>query len=147
MPRIQVVVAGRSFEVTCQSGEEPSLLAAAAILDAEAGPVSAQMGPMPDAQRLLMAGLMLADTTAALREQLREAQARVAELEARAAEAPREIEVPVEVPVEVRVEVPVLPPEVAAVIGDLAAEAEALARAVLAVAPERFRSEEAVQDA
>lgn len=143
MPRIQVVVAGRSFDVTCQSGEEPSLLAAAAILDAEAAPMAAQMGPMPDAQRLLMAGLMLADTTAALRERLRDAEERVRALEAQAAAAPREVEVPVEVPVEVRVEVPVLPPDVAMVIEDLAAEAEALARAVLAVAPERAQPQDA----
>lgn len=115
MPQVEVTIGGRAFEVACQSGEEPYLRAAAQMLDAEAVALSAQIGRMPEAKMLLMAGLMLADKTAGLEERLREAEARVAEM-ARMVEAletaPPEIvtervEVRVEVPVEKRVEVPV----------------------------------------
>ena len=41
------------------------LRAAAALLDAEAQPLVAQMGRLPEARMLLMAGLMLADKVAA----------------------------------------------------------------------------------
>ncbi len=136
MPQVEIVIGGRSFEVACQPGEEPVLRAAAEVLDVEASALSGQIGRMPEARMLLMAGLMLADKASSLEEQLRAAEAQIHELETREPAAPREVEVPVEVPVEVRVEVPVVPEEVSRVLADLAAEAEALARAVLAVVPE-----------
>lgn len=134
MPQVEISIGGRSFEVACQPGEEAFLLAAAEILDVEASALSTQIGRMPEARMLLMAGLMLADKASGLEEQLRAAETRIRELEAR---GPREVEVPVEVPVEVRVEVPVVPEDVSRVMADLAAEAEALARAVLAVVPDQ----------
>jgi len=139
MPQDEILIGGRSFEVACQPGEEPFLRAAAEVLDVEASALSSQIGRMPEARMLLMAGLMLADKASGLEDQLRAAEARIREIEARASQAPRRVEVPVEVPVEVRVEVPVIPEEVARVMSDLAAEAEALARAVMAVVPEQAR--------
>jgi cell division protein ZapA len=132
MPQVEIVVGGRSFEVACQPGEEAYLRSAAEMLDAEATALSNQIGRMPEARMLLMAGLMLADKTAGLEDRLREAEARLAAL---AAAEPRIVEVRVEVPVERRVEVPVVPPEVASLVEEIAAEAEALARAVSAVVP------------
>jgi cell division protein ZapA len=143
MPQVEIVIGGRSFEVACQPGEETFLRAAAEILDVEASALSSQIGRMPEARMLLMAGLMLADKASGLEEQLRAAEARIHALETRAAAPPREIEVPVEVPVEVRVEVPVVPDEVTGIMADLAAEAEALARAVLAVIPDKAQREPA----
>ncbi len=81
MPEVRVVIGGRDFEVSCQEGEEHFLRAAARLLDAEATTLISQIGRMPESRMLLMAGLMLADKTAGLEEQLRAAddRARLAE--------------------------------------------------------------------
>jgi len=133
MPQVEIAIGGRSFEVACQPGEEPFLRSAAELLDAEAASLSSQIGRMPEARMLLMAGLMLADKTAGLEDRLREAEARIEALSAQGAVRPTRIEVPVEV----RVEVPVIPANLAVMFAEIAAEAEALARSVLALAPDR----------
>ena len=115
MPELEITVGGRSFMVSCQPGEEHFLRAAAQMLDNEAQPLIASMGRLPEAKLLLMAGLMLADKTAAVEDELRQIKARVAELEARPA------------PEAQRVEVPVIPPQVTETLAELAARAEALA--------------------
>ena len=61
MPEITIFIGGRNFEVACQAGEEQYLQAAAKMLDDEAQTLSDQVGRMPEARMLLMAGLMLAD--------------------------------------------------------------------------------------
>ncbi len=70
MSEVQIRIGGRPFTVACQPGEEDFLIAAAKMLDAEASVLVDQLGKMPENQMLLMAGLMLADKTAALEEQL-----------------------------------------------------------------------------
>lgn len=138
MPELDIQIGGRAFQVACQPGEEAFLRAAAALLDAEAQPLIAQAGRMPDSRLLLMAGLMLADRMAGLEDQLRGAEARLREIEGRPAPAPERIEVRVEVPVEVPVdrvvevpvEIAVLPPGLADRLARLAAEAEAMADAL-----------------
>ena len=112
MPDLEVTIAGRPFQVSCQPGEEHFLRAAAGMLDAEATPLMAQMGRLPEAKMLLMAGLLLADKTAALEDDLRTARARVTELEAR--------------PIATR-DVAVIPPQVVEVLAEVAARAEAMA--------------------
>lgn len=127
MPQVEVTIGGRAFEVACQPGEEPYLRAAAAMLDAEATALSAQIGRVPEARMLLMAGLMLADKTAGLEDRLREAEDRMAEMAriiATLESAPRDV---VSERVEVRVEVPVIPEAHVVRLAELAAEAEALA--------------------
>ena len=64
---------------------------------------------------LLMAGLMLADRTAAVEDEVRALKSRLAEVEGRP------------VPEATRVEVPVIPPQVAELLAEVAARAEALA--------------------
>lgn len=115
MPELEITVGGRTFLVSCQPGEEHFLRAAAQMLDIEAQPLVAAMGRLPEAKLLLMAGLMLADKTAAVEDELRQLKARLAELEARPA------------PEAQRIEVPVIPPQVAETLAELAARAEALA--------------------
>jgi cell division protein ZapA len=114
MPELEITVGGRAFTVACQPGDEDSLRAAAAMLDAEAKPLVARAGRLTESRMLLMAGLMLADRLAGVEDQLRAAEARAAAAEAR--------------PVQ-RVEVPVIPPAVAETLAELAARAEALAAA------------------
>lgn len=114
MPQVEIKIGGRSFEVACQEGEELFLKSAAALLDAEASSFAAQAGRMPELQLLLMSGLLLADKTVAIEDRLREAEAKIAELELKAAN-PKEVSVPV------------VPTEVTDTLKELAARAEALA--------------------
>ena len=81
MPEVEITIGGRSFEVACQEGEEQYLQAAARMLDAEASVLVDQIGRVPEARMLLMAGLMLADKTAGLEDRLREAEDRAAGME------------------------------------------------------------------
>lgn len=122
MPEVQITIGGRSFEVACQEGEESFLQSAAALLDNEASTLVSQIGRLPEARMLLMAGLMLADKTAGLEEKLKTVQARlddsqnqVSELKAKPAPEPT------------KVEVPVIPQALLDSMGELAARSESLA--------------------
>lgn len=100
MPHVEIAIGGRTFEVACQDGEEHFLHSAAKMLDEEAQHISAQVGRMPEARMLLMAGLMLADKTAGLEEKVKAADTRAAQLQARidtletAATTPSQVDVP-----------------------------------------------------
>ena len=118
MPDLEVMIGGRSFSVSCQPGEEHFLRAAAKMLDTEAQPLVTQLGRLPEARMLLMAGLMLADRTAALEDELRGVKSKLAEVEARP------------IPERAVVEVPVVPAEVTETLAELAARAEAMAARV-----------------
>jgi cell division protein ZapA len=78
MPEVEIEIGGRSFSVACQDGEEPYLHSAARMLDTEAAVILGQIGRMPADRMLLMAGLMLADKTAALEDEIKTLQARIA---------------------------------------------------------------------
>lgn len=128
MPDIQIEIGGRTFTVACQEGEEGYLQLAARMLDTEASVILGQIGRMPTDRMLLMAGLMLADKTAGLEEDLsrvqsdldthnrdlKAAQDRVAELEAH--KGPDQVTV--------------IPSSVTDGLAELAARAEALADAL-----------------
>jgi cell division protein ZapA len=125
MPEITITIGGRTFEVACQAGEENYLHTAAKMLDDEAQVLSDQVGRMPEARMLLMAGLMLADKTASFEDRVKEVQGQLAErdaeLEGLRNVAPPEPE---------RVEVPVVPASVTDTLAELAARAESLAAEV-----------------
>lgn len=125
MPEVEIKIGGRAFEVFCQDGEEHYLHSAAKMLDAEASVLAGQIGRLPEARMLLMAGLMLADKTAGLEDKLREAEARMAEKEAEIARLAAR-----PAPEPQRIEVAVIPPELQETLSELAARAEALADAV-----------------
>ncbi|KZY40922.1 cell division protein ZapA [Roseovarius sp. HI0049] len=136
MPEIEIEIGGRTFEVACQEGEEHYLKFAAKMLDEEAQVLAAQIGRIPEARMLLMAGLMLADKTAGMQDKLREAEDKLQEKEAeldqlRNAQAEPQ-----------RVEVPVLPDDVMDAMAELAARAEALADQVDGGAGDRQAEEE-----
>ncbi len=118
MPDLDVSIGGRSFSVSCQPGEEHFLQAAALMLDNEAQPLVAQLGRIPEVRMLLMAGLMLADKTAAVEDENRTLKAKLAEIEARP------------VPEREKLEVPVVPPGLRETLAEIAARAEALADSV-----------------
>jgi cell division protein ZapA len=125
MPEVEIKIGGRAFEVFCQDGEEHYLHSAAKMLDAEASVLAGQIGRLPEARMLLMAGLMLADKTAGLEDKLREAEARMAEKEAEIARLAAR-----PAPEPQKIEVAVIPPELQETLSELAARAEALADAV-----------------
>lgn len=118
MPDLEITVGGRSFTVSCQPGEEHFLRGAAAMLDTEAAPLVAQMGRLPEARMLLMAGLMLADKTAAVEDEIRQLKLKLAELESRP------------VPEREKLEVPVIPPGLRETLAEIAAQAESLAASI-----------------
>jgi cell division protein ZapA len=122
MPDVTITVGGRQFEVACQAGEEHYLRAAAELLDGEAAQLVDQIGRMPESRMLLMAGLLLADKTAGAHDQVRALEQRVSELEA---ELSRIRSGPAPEPR--TVEVPVVPQELADMLAELTARAEALA--------------------
>ena len=122
MPDVSISIGGRSFDVACQAGEEQYLISAAKMLDDEAQVLSDQVGRMPEARMLLMAGLMLADKAASMEDEVAAVKAKMAERDAEIARlgsvADKEPE---------RVEVPVVPESVTDTLAELAARAEALA--------------------
>lgn len=125
MPELTIHIGGRGFDVSCQDGEEAFLQSAAKMLDDEAQVLSDQIGRMPESRMLLMAGLMLADKTAATDDKVTALEAKLAEVEAelhalRNAPAPEPE----------RIEVAVVPPSVTDTLAELAARAEALASVV-----------------
>lgn len=124
MPEVRITIGGRQFEVACQEGEETYLHAAAKMLDDEAQVLSDQVGRMPEARMLLMAGLLLADKTASVEDRIAEVRAELAEREAELAGL-RNVTVEPE-----RIEVPVVPQQVMDTLAEVAAQAEALAAAV-----------------
>jgi len=125
MPEVTIEIGGRTFQVACQEGEESYLHSAAKMLDDEAQVLSDQIGRMPEARMLLMAGLMLADKTAAVEDKIKEIETKLAEREAEIdnlkSAPPPEPE---------RIEVPVIPQDVTDTLAELAARAEALAASV-----------------
>ncbi len=125
MPEIEITIGGRQFEVACAEGEEHYLISAAKMLDTEAAVLADQIGRIPEARMLLMAGLMLADRTAGMEDKLREAES---EMDGLRAEIEKLKSGPAPEPQ--RIEVPVVPEGVADTLAELAARAEAVAETV-----------------
>lgn len=121
MPDVKITIGGRSFEVACQDGEEHFLESAAAMLDAEASVLTSQIAHLTESRMLLMSGLMLADKTAGMEDNLRIAEAKLA----RALEEIEELKANPQ-----QVEVPVIPDSVTDTLAEIAARAEAMAAKV-----------------
>jgi len=121
MPEVRITIGGREFDVACQDGEDHFLRTAAQMLDNEAQSLVGQLGRMPEARMLLMAGLLLADRTAAMEDQVRTTEERAVAAEAALAEL--QANPP-------RVEVPVIPQSLVDTLAEIAARAEALAERV-----------------
>ena len=70
MSQVTIKIGGRSFDVVCQEGEENYLKTAASMLDEEAQKLESAGTRITESRMLLMAGLLLADRTAASEEKL-----------------------------------------------------------------------------
>lgn len=124
MPEVTINIGGRPFAVACQEGEEHFLQSAAGLLDNEAKSLMDQIGRLPEARMLLMAGLMLADKHAGIEESLKQLEDKLAQQAAWIEELQNR-----PVPEAEKVEVAVIPNEVSDTLAELAARAEALAEA------------------
>jgi cell division protein ZapA len=82
MPELILEIGGRVFEVACDPGQEASLEQAGRLLDAEATRIG-DAGRATEKRMLLLAGLMLADTTIALQDQLRSTEERLRQADER----------------------------------------------------------------
>lgn len=125
MPEIKITIGGREFEVACQTGEEHYLKSAASYLDAEASVLTNQIGRMPESRMLLMSGLMLADKTAGLEEQMRTLEEKLSAQKTLIDEMRNQPK-----PEPQTVEVAVIPTALSDSLAELAARAESLATAV-----------------
>lgn len=120
MPEVRISIGGRSFEVLCESGQEPALQAAAGLLDAEANVLVNAIGRMTEPKMLLMAGLMLADKTLAAQRKVRALETRLTGAETARLAAETAL-------AEVQAAPPGLPEGLAEALGAIATGAEALA--------------------
>lgn len=125
MPEVTITIGGRNFEVACQEGEEHFLHSAAKMLDDEAQTLASQIGRIPEPRMLLMAGLMLADKTAAMEDRVREMEDKVAAVQGELDALKNQ-----PAPAPERVEVPVIPEIVTDTLAEIAARAESLAASV-----------------
>jgi cell division protein ZapA len=83
MAQLSVEVNGRPYAVGCEDGQEPHLLELARMFDHQVRQVSQDMGQLGDTRLFLMGALLLAD-------ELHDARARLAALQAELAKAQAE---------------------------------------------------------
>lgn len=81
MPEVNVQIGTRTYGVSCNTGEEAQLLEAANRLHTEADTLQGQLGRVPEARMLLMAGLMLSDRFSEMEWEVRNSRDRVKTLE------------------------------------------------------------------
>ena len=61
MAEVNLIIAGRSYQVGCRVGEEDNLIAAARMVDAKSREALSGLGTLSESRQLLFASLLLAD--------------------------------------------------------------------------------------
>jgi cell division protein ZapA len=61
MAEVELSIAGRPYKVACRNGEEDTLRAAGALVDAKSREALAGLGTLSESRQLLFAALLLAD--------------------------------------------------------------------------------------
>ena len=61
MAEVELFIAGRPYKVACRNGEEETLQAAGALVDAKSREALAGLGTLSESRQLLFASLLLAD--------------------------------------------------------------------------------------
>ncbi len=122
MPEVTIKIGERPFKVACPDGEESQLEAARAILNAEAQVLVAHAGRMPEAQMLLMSGLMLAERAISLEEKVKAVEAEIELMRQILKDTPPEIKTLTK-----EVKVAVIPAELLESLAELSARAESAA--------------------
>ena len=62
MAMVNLMIAGRSYQVACKDGEEETRRAAARLVDSKVREAVSGLGTLSEARQFLFASLMLADT-------------------------------------------------------------------------------------
>lgn len=70
MAEVDIVVAGRTYRLACDDGQEGRLAAVGAALDAQARGIASQLGVIGEARLILMTAVMIADQLADANEAL-----------------------------------------------------------------------------
>ena len=61
MAEVDLLIAGRTYQVACRTGEEEALRAAGRLVDAKSREALAGLGTLSESRQLLFASLLLAD--------------------------------------------------------------------------------------
>ena len=61
MAEVELTIAGRPYKVACRNGEEDTLRAAGALVDAKSREALSGLGTLSESRQLLFAALLLAD--------------------------------------------------------------------------------------
>ncbi len=87
MPQITVTIDGKTYRMACADGEEQHLLELGAGLDARVTQLRGSFGEIGDLRLMVMAALMVADELDEAKGKLAAAEAEIAALESREADA------------------------------------------------------------
>lgn len=61
MAQVDLIIAGRTYQIACRDGEEENLRAAARLVDAKSREALSGLGTLSETRQLLFASLLLAD--------------------------------------------------------------------------------------
>jgi cell division protein ZapA len=61
MAQVDLLIAGRTYQIACRDGEEENLKAAARLVDAKSREALSGLGTLSESRQLLFASLLLAD--------------------------------------------------------------------------------------
>ena len=86
MGQVVVTIAGRSFRLACEDGDEPRLAALAQTFDATVDELRGSFGEVGDTRLAVMAGLVMTDRLGEAQAQIERLSAQVAELQAQLAQ-------------------------------------------------------------
>lgn len=79
MAQVTVTIAGRTYRMACNEGEEPHLEALAHQIDSRIEELRGSFGEIGDQRLIVMAGISLADELAEARRRIGELEAQIAE--------------------------------------------------------------------
>ena len=82
MGQVVVTIAGRSFRLACEDGDEPRLAALAQTFDATVNELRGSFGEVGDTRLAVMAGLVMTDRLGDAQAQVERLSTQVAEMKA-----------------------------------------------------------------
>ncbi|MBF0560977.1 MAG: cell division protein ZapA [Alphaproteobacteria bacterium] len=77
MTQVNIIIAKRGYQVTCDDGQEAQLVRLSRFLDQRASQLAAAVGAVPEPLLLVMVGLLVADELAEARAEIEAARAEV----------------------------------------------------------------------
>jgi cell division protein ZapA len=85
MAQVAVTIAGRTYRIACDDGDESRLAALAEVVDSQVAGMRQRFGEIGDRRLLVMAAVAIADELVDMSRRVRDLEAVVAKLEADAA--------------------------------------------------------------